>query len=80
MRIFILNEENHGTLGVFSTLENAVEYAKAWSRETVCNVWGNPETDDEIEISTGTSDPDDWASTGAFFTARVQELDPTAPD
>ena len=80
MTIFILNEENHGTLGVFSTLENAVEYAKAWSGETECTVWGNPVIDDEIEISTGINDPDDWASTGAFFTARVQELDPTAPE
>ena len=69
MKIFVLNEENHGVLGVFSTLEKAVAYAKAWSRETKCTIWGNPETDNEIEISAG-----------AFFIARVQELDPVAPE
>lgn len=81
MKVFILTEEIHGFLGVFSTLQSAVEYAKAWSHETTCGVWGNPETDDEIEVSTGEpADPDDWASSGAYFIVRPCELDPTAPE
>lgn len=31
MDIFILNEENHGFLGCFSSLEKAIEGAKKWS-------------------------------------------------
>lgn len=81
MKVFILTEENHGLLGVFSTLQNAIEYAKAWSYETACQVWGDPKTDDEIEVHTGEpADPDDWTSSGAYFTLCLRELNPTAPE
>lgn len=81
MKVFILTEEIHGFLGVFSTLQNAVEYAEVWSHETACGIWGNPETDDEIEVRTGEPyDPDNWASSGAYFIVHSRELDPTAPE